>query len=102
MKALLPLAAAILAGCAGTPISDRLDSLPEFTRQDADTACRISREWNDLAGERCFCTLAEKRLIAPSGALSALAAVRAARVGRPPECAQVILDAQRRAARLGL
>lgn len=103
MMRLLVIALAVaLAGCAGTPVAGNLGALAEFTQQDVDTACRISREWGDKTGERCFCALSGKEIIAPTGLVSTLAASRVKQFARPPECAQVILDAQHQAARLGL
>lgn len=89
MKALM-LIAVLLAGCSS------LTTLPEFTQRDAAVAAEIAAEHGDETGFECFSALASRQMIAPVGALSTIAAARAARIGRPPACDSVILDAQRR------
>lgn len=92
---------AALAGCTTLP-GATLGDLPQATQQDAATAARIAHEWGDEVGAACFDALASHQVIAPTGPLSALAAARAVRIGRPLACDRVIAEAAKRAAPLGL
>lgn len=87
---LLVSAVLVISGCS------TIAGLPEITQRDAKTAAEIALEWNDQTGFDCFSVLAERKVIAPTGPLSTIAAARAARLGRPQACDSVILDAQRR------
>lgn len=91
MKNALFAVVGLLAGCSN------LQELPAHTQKDAQVAADIARENGDMAGAACFSALATRRIIEPVGPLSALAAARAARLGRPMACDSVLLDIQRRA-----
>lgn len=84
------LLVALLSGCS------TVAQVAEYTQEDARVAADIAAEWGDDVGYQCFGTLAERKIIAPVGPLSTIAAARAVRIGRPAACDSVILDAQRR------
>lgn len=86
---------ALLAGCS------TFSNLPAYTEQDVRTAAEIATEYGDTVGAACFSQLAARRIIAPTGPLSAIAAARAVRLGRPMECDSVLLDIRRRISPLG-
>lgn len=94
----IAIIACLVAGCASTDLA----AIKDFTADDVATACRISREYGDAIGERCFCTLAAHEIIVPKGLVSTVAISRAERFGRPPECAVVELDAKKRLAGIGI
>lgn len=93
---ILAALAVLLTGCS------TLDRVAEFSQEDAKIAADIAAEWGDEVGFACFGVLAERKIIAPVGPLSTIAAARAARLGRPPACDSVLLDVQRRVTPWGL
>lgn len=101
MKRIALIAAVVISGCA-TVRTAEVPDLAQVAQADAATAARIAHEWGDQVGAACFDALASHQVITPAGPLSALAAARAVRIGRPLACDRVLSEARQRATSLGL